>query len=98
MFKGVELYSWAEAPDEPWKFVLLPGTNRRKTAAEVLASPEVLQSWAELEARLSRLAPGEEVFWLVMDADGFALPAADQREAIIRHAAFRGIRIHVPHP
>lgn len=96
LFKGVELYSWVDAPTQAWSFVLLPGTNRRKPAAEVQGSHEVLRSRAELERRLALLAESEEVFWQVSQADGFALPPAADLEAIVSYAAAKGIRIHVP--
>lgn len=98
LFKGAELYSWPDAAGKGWRFVLLPGTNRRKTREEVLASREVVRSPAELAARLSLLAPGEEVFWQVRDGDGFSLPPRQDVQAIVRHAVSRDIRIHVPPP
>lgn len=98
MFKGVELYSWRDAPGNAWRFVLLPGTNRRKTAAEVLGAPQVLRSWDELKARLSLLAPSEEVFWLLLDGDRSGMPPRADVDAIVRHAAAMGIRIHGPGP
>jgi len=96
MFKGVELYSWADAPGTSWRFVLLPGTNRRKAAAEVMAAPGVLRSWPALKERIALLAPGEEVFWLVPATGGFALPPAADVDALVSHAAARGVRIHLP--
>jgi hypothetical protein len=95
MFKGVELYSWVDPAAKNWRFALLPGTNRNKTAAEILSTRDAAHSVAELKARISRLAPSESVFWLVPEAGDFSLPPKDVVDGIIAHAASFGVSIRV---
>jgi hypothetical protein len=95
MFKGVELYSWVDPAAKSWRFALLPGTNRNKTAAEILSTRDAAHSVAELKARISRLAPSESVFWLVPEAGDFSLPPKDVVDGIIAHAASFGVSIRV---
>jgi hypothetical protein len=72
--KGWELYSWQEA--NQWNFTLIPGTNRNKEIDEIIpggtAGGEVKSLSAytvhvagvdEIRKVLSRLPPGEYVFW-----------------------------------
>ncbi|MBI4860605.1 MAG: hypothetical protein HY815_10130 [Candidatus Riflebacteria bacterium] len=61
-FKGVELYSW-EAPGKGFTFVLLPGTNRIKTLAEIVTAPGRDHGLTSLKRALEKLPAGEEVFW-----------------------------------
>lgn len=59
-FKGVELYSWQDSGT--WNYVLLPGTNRNKTWAELQKATR-LHSERDLRTSLTQLAAGEQVFW-----------------------------------
>ena len=57
--KGWELYSW-RVGDE-WRFALLVGTNRIKTSEEITTVG--LTGIDGIKRALSRVAPGEYVFW-----------------------------------
>jgi hypothetical protein len=59
-FKGVELYSWQESGN--WNYVLLPGTNRTKSWADLQKATR-LAGEGELRTSLAQLAVGEQVFW-----------------------------------
>ena len=74
-FKGMELYSWQEGA--AWRFSLVPGTNRSKSVAEVKSPKVTISSLAKLKDKLSRLAPGEQVFWFNPDASPFVYPTPD---------------------
>lgn len=76
-FKGVELYSWREQKSGSWRFAMLRGSNRSKTAKEVLAAGDAIDSLPALKARLAELVPGDVVFWLVLDDPPFAIPPPD---------------------
>lgn len=76
-FKGVELYSWQDEGGA-WTFALVDGTNRPKSADEVRSSPERIAGFDALEAAFSRLAIGEQVFWLHHLA-GLSLPGPELR-------------------
>jgi hypothetical protein len=67
--KGYELYSW-EA-DGNWLYALLPGTNRNKTQAEVIAAATDLST---LKRQLSVLAVSEYVFWVPTPDGHVSLP------------------------
>lgn len=95
MFKGVELYSWVDPATRNWRFALVPGTNRNKTAAEILSARDAVHSVAELKARISRFAPSESVFWRVPAGGGFSLPPKDVVDGVIAHAASVGVSIRV---
>lgn len=56
--KGYELYSWRINGD--FRYALVPGTNRNKTWDEIHAAGIERKA---LEARLRKLAVGENVFW-----------------------------------
>jgi hypothetical protein len=58
--KGWELYASPDAAGKGWKFGLLRGTNRLKTAKEV-ADSLTLEGIKELGKELSRLAEGQKV-------------------------------------
>ena len=64
--KGWELYSWK---DTGWKFVLVPGTNRRKSADEILSSRHILNGMKELENEIEKLKDGE----IIIVSDGSEL-------------------------
>ena len=95
MFKGVELYSWQDPATQGWRFALLPGTNRRKAANEVRDSPGVVDSVGDLKARISQLAPAEQVFWQVPATGEFPLPPAAVVDDIIRSAATDDVTVQV---
>ena len=103
-FKGYELYSWYEASE--WRFALLTGTNRNKTAQEVRSAQSTIsaEGWVHIHAEgvdgitavLSRLPQGEHVFWLaeLRDEHGdseFALPPDDIVQAVAAYAEARGL-------
>ena len=95
MFKGMELYSWQDTATREWRFVLVPGTNRRKTATEILGSGDVAHSADALERDLSRLAVGETVLWSVPATGEFGRPPARVVEAIVAHAASAGVGVQL---
>jgi hypothetical protein len=74
-FKGMELYSWQVGLK--WRFSLLPGTNRRKSIAQITARKVTVTSVAKLKERLARLAPGENIFWLNPSESPFVYPNSD---------------------
>lgn len=98
MFKGVELYSW-QAQGGEWNFALLPGTNRQKYVDEIVAAPLTL---AGVEEAFSRLAVGEQVFWLNRAVDaygatqGFPLPPQDVVDEVAHLADTYTIHLHIP--
>ncbi|MBA3855291.1 MAG: hypothetical protein C0507_00130 [Cyanobacteria bacterium PR.3.49] len=61
MFKGVELYLWELDGKTLW--TILPGTNRIKMDAEIRNAKDAIKSKEELEKLLSKLAPGEYIFY-----------------------------------
>jgi hypothetical protein len=72
LFKGVELYSWRDG--RVWKFSLLVGTNRNKTAREIVAKS--VTGLKPLKARLATLAINESVSWSNPKEKPFAYPSA----------------------
>ncbi|MBI4243205.1 MAG: hypothetical protein HY606_03865 [Planctomycetes bacterium] len=64
--KGWELRSWNE--DGRWYFSFLAGTNRLKSADEVLSGKMDLDS---LKLKLEQLKEGEMIFWGSPRIDGF---------------------------
>ena len=70
-FKGYELYSWQEAGE--WHFTLITGTNRNKTAEEIVSAENIISEtgWikisvvgvAKIKTVLSKLPSGESIFW-----------------------------------
>jgi hypothetical protein len=97
--KGYELYSWREGQE--WHFTLITGTNRNKTAEEVLSCEPLVtaEGWVhvhaagveELKTALSMLPEGENVFWLSQSigdgGDAITLPPRVIIEAISLNAA-----------
>ncbi len=92
--KGVELYSW-QAQNGDWLFVLVNGTNRLKTEAEIKETRPPLRGMMELSAALAKLAVGEMVFWNHLIA-GFSYPPAEMRKAISEAAAEARIELSAP--
>ena len=95
MFKGVELYSWPDPATRGWRFALLPGTNRIKSAAEIQGSRDIATSVSALDRRLAGFAPGEVVSWNVFEEAGFPLPPADVVDGIIDRAAASDVTVQV---
>jgi hypothetical protein len=111
-FKGYELYSWVD--NDQWHFVLMPGTNRDKTLAEVVAVKNgvSMDGWAHvtgltaLDELLHRIPRDEYVMWLgglrgepVTCCDvNLTLPPPASVEAIKATAAACGINLAVLGP
>jgi hypothetical protein len=72
--KGYELYSWPVAGKTAWRYALLTGTNRLKTADEILSARDELtdsgmvmlsaQGTEALKSVLGGLPKGEVVNWI----------------------------------
>lgn len=107
--KGFELYSWQDGGE--WRFALMTGTNRNKTAEEVLSPESCVSSdgWVHLnvvgldaiKAALSRVPEGEYVSWLADPRDvqgeaAFGLPPASMVDAIEAHAGQCGLNFYAP--
>ncbi|MBN1190298.1 MAG: hypothetical protein JXA46_11140 [Dehalococcoidales bacterium] len=103
-FKGYELYSWAE--DSQWYFTLITGTNRSKTAQEIVSGEDSISEngWVKIHAAdvdsiinvLSRLPKGEFVFWCdelhIGDPEvDFQLPPEDIVDQIRQQADQSGL-------
>jgi hypothetical protein len=88
--KGYELYSW-EA-DGTWLYALLPGTNRNKTQAEVVAAATDLRT---LKRKLSVLAVNEQVFWAPTPDGHSSLPDAATVADLKDYGAKLQIELHV---
>ena len=106
--KGYELYSWQEG--DLWHFTLITGTNRNKSAEEVFSHRTVVSQdgWVhihavgvdEIESALSRLPPGENVFWLsgLRAEDGstdIMFPPRSVIDAVAGHAKGCDLNLHV---
>ena len=89
--KGWELYSWLEV--DGWRFALVPGTNRLKTRAEVVAAGVL--GLQEIVQTLESLARGEEVFWSTQRVPDTALPPADLVEAIGARCEDLGLQLQI---
>jgi hypothetical protein len=91
--KGYELYSWPL--DGEWQFVLLTGTNRLKTFAEVSSSDGVVQGVEALKGELARLPEGESVFWSAWRVAGTHMPPDGMVDAVRRYCEEIGVEFHV---
>ena len=106
--KGYELYSWQEEDD--WHFTLISGTNRSKAIAEIVAPVYIVthDGWVQLhvvgeeaiETTLSRLPPGESVYWLSPLTGGnqdivVSLPPQSVVDAVMEYAATCGLDLRV---
>ena len=87
--KGWEIYSWQV--DGTWYYSLLVGTNRNKTLEEVQDPAVRLESIEALKERLSQLAEGEWVTWLVLDYGGLELPPQTVQDEIRAWAEEHGL-------
>ncbi|MCK9356079.1 MAG: hypothetical protein M0R22_02860 [Dehalococcoidia bacterium] len=107
--KGYELYSWQDGGE--WRFALMTGTNRNKTAEEVLSPESGVSSdgWVHLnvvgvdavKAALSRVPEGEYVSWLADPRDAqsgaaFGLPPESMVDAIEEQARQSGLNFYAP--
>ncbi|MFT5199554.1 MAG: hypothetical protein ACI87O_002224 [Planctomycetota bacterium] len=92
--KGVELYSWRDS-GKGWRFSLLDGTNRRKSAEEIQRPENVVQGLRALEAAFFRLAEGERVYW-GEPGPGFASPSMSVCSEIARSARKAGVQLNLP--
>lgn len=92
-FKGYELYSWRDVRGQ-WLYALLLGTNRLKTAEEILSAgiPE-----AQLRLELAKLPPGESVSWCppsgVELEPPFSNPPAPVVDRLLALARERGVHL-----
>jgi len=94
--KGIKLYSWPDNSTHQWNFVLMPGTNRNKTTAEIKASRNTLKTLEELKTRLATLAVGEYVFWdLRVDSQQFSLPPQEQVQQITAYCEARKLKLSI---
>ncbi|MFO0875890.1 MAG: hypothetical protein U0840_00685 [Gemmataceae bacterium] len=93
-FKGVELYSWKD-DDGGWVFVLMDGTNREKTAAQVKKVKTKYYRTKDLAHGLGRLAVGEQVFWVDRVA-GFPIPPAAIVAEVKKAAQEAKLELSVP--
>jgi hypothetical protein len=93
--KGYELYSWQA--DAQWRFSLLPGTNQHKKVAQIL-DPGVTLQLGDLKNALSRIPPGEEVFWLNPDGEPFGYPKAEIVCELERICRQRGVHLALGRP
>ena len=80
MFKGVELYLWELDGKTVW--TILPGTNRLKLDAEIRNAKDAIKSKDELEKLLSKLAPGEYVFYKDTGKSGNKAKHASDAQAV----------------
>jgi hypothetical protein len=110
--KGYELYSWVE--NDLWQFVLMPGTNRNKTLAEVVAVENgiSMDGWAHvtgmtaLDGLIRRIPRSEYVTWLgglwgepvTCCAVNLTLPPEAAVEAVKATAAACGVNLAVLGP
>ena len=91
--KGVELYSWQDE-DKHWVFVMLNGTNRNKSEAEVKGAEGRIKGAADLKKALSRLAVGEQASW-THRIKGFEIPSDDTRKEIQKAADEAKVRLDI---
>jgi len=91
--KGYELYSWEQ--DGQWFFALLDGTNRLKDAVEIMQPQTRLNSLASLQAALSRLPSGADVFWSTQNMPQLAFPPESMMAEIRATCRDREIRLTI---
>jgi len=103
--KGYELYSWQV--EKVWNFTLITGTNRNKTAEEIMAQGDVQtrDGWVKitvagtdnLETLLARLPKGENVYWMDGQAAPgmFAKPPAEMIDVIQQYCRQIGVNLYV---
>jgi hypothetical protein len=91
--KGWELYSWKK--QDNWFFVLVNGTNRIKTAGEILTNEGAVINAAGIRNELARLPRGEEVVWALRGMPEFGFPPADMIQEIQAFCTEQGIKLTV---
>jgi hypothetical protein len=106
--KGSELYSWEQ--DGKWHFTVITGTNRNKTAAEIVAGDNIItdDGWVNLSvigadtlsAVLGRLPAHEDIFWShgpvsAESAVNFDLPPDAILNEIKQRAGWQGINLTI---
>lgn len=103
--KGYELYSWQEK--SKWHFTLITGTNRNKTAEEIISAESYISEtgWvnihctglAELKAAIGKVPAGEWLIWcdsgFVPDGENLVLPPQEIIAEIEQFAADKGLEI-----
>jgi len=91
--KGWELYSWQK--DNQWRFVLFVGTNRLKTASEILSSEGAVIGVDGIQTELARLPKGEQVFWGSRGMPEFSFPSAEIQKTLQDFSAQHGITLTI---
>jgi hypothetical protein len=91
--KGMELYSWKE--EKGWRYVVLAGTNRKKTLQEVKADPSVVTGLDKIIPVLKKLPEGETVSWGHV-IEGFEYPPKADVKKI--DEAAKAAKIKLLHP
>jgi len=89
--KGYELYSWETGGE--WRFSLLVGTNRLKSAGEITAETVSVHGVYAIITELEKLPRGEEVFWRQTEATGPSLPPEPIIDRITESCEASGIRL-----
>jgi hypothetical protein len=107
--KGYELYSWTE--DGQWRFALITGTNRNKTAEEIISTINTISQdgWVHIRVEsidqikqvLSRIPQNEYVSWLSgppppQGGITFSLPPAQIVDDIKQYPAQTGLNFNIP--
>ena len=96
MFKGVELYSWSDTASGQCRYSLLPGTNRNKEPAEIMASDTAIPDIPRLKERLALLADGEQVFRALRKTPSAqSCPSRAEIDDIVGYAAAHKVTITV---
>ena len=102
--KGYELYSWQR--DGEWYYSLLPATNRSKSYQEIMSDQVARKGTKAIRADLSKLPPGETVFWKSEGAPGIekpptrdyprlSHPKGGKVKKILKHCSKHGIKIQL---
>ena len=94
--KGMELYSWRDQTTQQWRFSLLSGTNRNKTADEIIEPKGEIKTVEELKTRLGTLAVGEYVSWVSrVDPKVLSLPPEDIVHQITAFCESKQIKVTI---
>ena len=89
--KGYELYSWESGGE--WHFSLLVGTNRLKSAGEIMSETVSAHGVDAIIAELEKLPEGEYVFWRQPEGMGLSLPPESTIDSITESCELSGIRL-----
>jgi len=96
--KGMDLYSWQNEAGS-WRFAILPGTNRQKTADELVTEAINLEA---VKSAFGDLPAGELLYWnnaqTVATADRLVLtlPPGEVVSTLRAHAAAAQIELILP--